>query len=413
MKRRFFLILFLSCISVIAYNQSRDLDFYLKEALQNSPLLNDFRNQINSAVADSFLIKAARKPYVEARSSLQASPYSRNFGYDDVITNGGNYTAVLGVNQKILNKKEITNKYSSVDLQKQSATNSSRISVTELNKVITDQYLVALSSYDDYLFNKTFLGLFETENEIVKQFVKNGVCKQTDYLSLSVETQSQEILVIQLKSQYRKDLSLLNQVCGLNDSSWIELTAPRIIVKGAPDIAKSPLFIQYKIDSLRIENEKAAIDIRYKPKINWFADAGFLTSNPWNLYKHFGYSAGIGLNVPVYDGKQRDMEKRKLEFNENSRKMYEDTYRKKYFQQIQQLNEELMSLIETSVQMEKQLKTSDQLVIALKEQLEAGIIQMTEYINAIRNFKSISRNINLINVQKLQVINEINFLLTQ
>ena len=413
MKRRFFLILFLSCISVIAYNQSRDLDFYLKEALQNSPLLNDFRNQINSAVADSFLIKAARKPYVEARSSLQASPYSRNFGYDDVITNGGNYTAVLGVNQKILNKKEITNKYSSVDLQKQSATNSSRISVTELNKVITDQYLVALSSYDDYLFNKTFLGLFEKENEIVKQFVKNGVCKQTDYLSLSVETQSQEILVIQLKSQYRKDLSLLNQVCGLNDSSWIELTAPRIIVKGAPDIAKSPLFIQYKIDSLRIENEKAAIDIRYKPKINWFADAGFLTSNPWNLYKHFGYSAGIGLNVPVYDGKQRDMEKRKLEFNENSRKMYEDTYRKKYFQQIQQLNEELMSLIETSVQMEKQLKTSDQLVIALKEQLEAGIIQMTEYINAIRNFKSISRNINLINVQKLQVINEINFLLTQ
>jgi len=413
MKRRFFLILFLSCISVIAYNQSRDLDFYLKEALQNSPLLNDFRNQINSAVADSFLIKAARKPYIEAISSLQASPYSRNFGYDDVITNGGNYTAVLGVNQKILNKKEITNKYSSVDLQKQSATNSSRISVTELNKVITDQYLVALSSYDDYLFNKTFLGLFETENEIVKQFVKNGVCKQTDYLSLSVETQSQEILVIQLKSQYRKDLSLLNQVCGLNDSSWIELTAPRIIVKGAPDIAKSPLFIQYKIDSLRIENEKAAIDIRYKPKINWFADAGFLTSNPWNLYKHFGYSAGIGLNVPVYDGKQRDMEKRKLEFNENSRKMYEDTYRKKYFQQIQQLNEELMSLIETSVQMEKQLKTSDQLVIALKEQLEAGIIQMTEYINAIRNFKSISRNINLINVQKLQVINEINFLLTQ
>jgi hypothetical protein len=63
--------------------------------------------------------------------------------------------------------------------------------------------------------------------------------------------------------------------------------------------------------------------------------------------------------------------------------------------------------------MVNQQKTSDQLVIALKEQLEAGIIQMTEYINAIRNFKSISRNMNMINVQKLQVINEINFLLTQ
>jgi hypothetical protein len=34
------------------------------------------------------------------------------------------------------------------------------------------------------------------------------------------------------------------------------------------------------------------------------ADAGILTSNPWNFYNHFGYSAGISLNIPVYDGKQ-------------------------------------------------------------------------------------------------------------
>jgi hypothetical protein len=66
-----------------------------------------------------------------------------------------------------------------------------------------------------------------------------------------------------------------------------------------------------------------------------------------------------------------------------------------------------------SVQMENQLKTSDQLVKALKEQLEAGIVLMTEYINSIKNYKTINRNLNLINIQKLQVINEINFLLTQ
>ena len=66
-----------------------------------------------------------------------------------------------------------------------------------------------------------------------------------------------------------------------------------------------------------------------------------------------------------------------------------------------------------SVQISDQLKTSEQLVKALKEQLEAGIIQMTEYINAVKNFKTTSRNINLINIQKLQVINQMNFLLTQ
>jgi hypothetical protein len=62
---------------------------------------------------------------------------------------------------------------------------------------------------------------------------------------------------------------------------------------------------------------------------------------------------------------------------------------------------------------DRQLKTSDQLVNALKDQLEAGNIQMTEYINAIKNYKTINRDINLINIQKLQVINEMNFLLAK
>ena len=159
---------------------------------------------------------------------------------------------------------------------------------------------------------------------------------------------------------------LLSQLCGINDSVMYELDDPELEIKGTADISKSPTYIQYKIDSIRIENEKAAIDIRYKPKVNWFADAGFLTSNPWNFYKHFGYSAGLSLNIPVYDGKQRGIEKQKLEFNENSRQAYMSTYYKQYFQQIQQLDLDLKSLNEMSVQTEAQLKTSEQLVNTLK-----------------------------------------------
>jgi outer membrane protein TolC len=413
MHRRFFPILLLSGLTLAAYNQTRNLDFYLNQAIQNSPLINEYKNQIKSSVADSLLIKAAKKPLIEVKSQLLYSPYYQNFGYDEVITDGGNYTAVMGVLQPVFNKREINNKYEAVDLQKRSLNNSSQISINELNKIITAQYLTSFSGYTDFLFNKNFLGLLEKQNEIVKQFVNNGIARQTDYLSLLVETQSQEILVSQLKNQYRKDLMLLSQLCGLNDSAMYELADPKVEIKGTSDIAKSPSYAQYKIDSFRIENEKMAVDLRYKPKVNWFADAGFLTSNPWNFYKHFGYSAGLSLNIPVYDGNQRDIEKQKLELNENSRQAYRDSYYKQYFQHIQQLNLELKALNEMSVQAENQLKTTKQLVNSFKEQLEAGIIQMTEYIYAIKNFKTTSRNINLINIQKLQVINEMNFLLTQ
>jgi len=413
MLRKLFLVLFLSGLSCIAYNQTRNLEYYLSQGILNSPLLNDYRNQIKSAVSDSLIIRAAKKPLIEAKSQLLYAPVYKNFGYDEIITDQGNYTAVVGVTQPLFNKKELSNKYNAIDIQKQSLNNSSRISLTELNKVITDQYITSYSGLTDFLFNKNFLELLGKENEIVKQFVKNGIAKQTDYLSLLVEIQSQEILINQLKNQYRNDLMLLNQLCGLKDSTWYELADPAVEIKGTPDIKKSPSYIQYKIDSIRLQNEKMAIDIRYKPKVNWFADAGFLTSNPWDFYKHFGYSAGMSLNVPLYDGKQRSIEKQKIEFSENTRQVYKSTYYNQYFQQIQQLDLELKALNEMSVQVENQLETSKQLVNTLKEQLEAGIVQMTEYINAIKNFKTTSRNRNLLHVQKLQVINEMNFLLTQ
>jgi outer membrane protein TolC len=413
MFRRIFLVFFLSFLTSLAFNQTRNLEFYLDQGIHNSPLLNDYRNQIRSASSDSLLIRAAKNPLVEVKSQLLYAPSYRNFGYDEIVTDQGNYTAVMGISLPLFNKREINNKYEAVDIQKRTLNNSSQISINELKKVITEQYLTSFASYTDFLFNRNFLELLEKENVIVKQFVNNGIAKQTDYLSLLVETQSEEMMVTQIKSQYRKDLMLLSQLCGLNDSTWYELTDPRIEMKGAPDITKSPAYIQYKIDSIRIENEKTAIDIRYKPKINWFADVGFLTSNPWNFYNHFGYSAGVSLNIPVYDGKQRGIEKQKLGFNENSRQAYQDTYYKQYFQQIQQLNLELSSLNEMSSLVENQLRTSEQLLSTLKEQLESGIIQMTEYINAIKNFKTTSRSINLIKMQKLQVINEMNFLLTQ
>jgi outer membrane protein TolC len=413
MLRRLFLILILSGFSLIAFNQNRSLDFYLQEGLRNSPLLNDLRNQISSATDDSLLISASKKPLVEARSQLLYAPFYKNFGYDEVITDGGNYTGLVGVSQNIFNKKEVSNKYSSVELQKQLTDNSMKVSVNELKKIITDQYLTSITNYNDFNFNTTFLELLVKEDEIVKQFVISGICKQTDYLSLLIETQSQEILVAQLKNQIKKDQLQLNTLCGITDSVTYKPVEPEILINGSADISNSPSYIQYKIDSLRIENEKSSIDLRYRLKVNWFADAGFMTSTPLNFYKHFGYSAGVGLNIPIYDGKQKDLEKHKLSFDENSRKMYETNYKKKYFQQLQQFTHELKSLNEMSLQIEKQLITSEELVKALKKELEAGIVQMTEYINAIKNLRNITRNLNLINMQKLQVINEMNYLITQ
>jgi len=413
MRKRFILILLYSGVSVFGLGQSRNLDYYLQEGLKNSPLLKDYNNQANSALIDSLLIRSSKLPQVEAKSQLLYSPAYRNFGYDEIVTDGGNYQALVGVSQNILNRKELTNRFQSVNIRRQTATNSSRISAAELRKIIIEQYLAACSGYSDLAFNRSFLELIYKENEITRQFVINGLCKQTDYLSLQVETQSLEILINQLKNQFEKETRLLNQLCGLSDTGLYELKLPDLEIKGNDEIRRSPLFIQYMLDSLRIVNEKSAVDVRYRLKMNWFADAGFLTSTPWNFYRHFGYSAGVSLTIPVYDGNQKEKEKKKLVLDEETRSSYKDNFRKQYYQKIKQLNDELKSLRILSLQLENQLATSGQLVNALKGQLESGIIMMTDYVNAIKNYRYITKNLSDNRIRIQQVINELNYLLIQ
>ena len=413
MYKRYLVILIFTFITVIAYNQSRTLDFYLNAGVMNSPLLKDFNNQLNSALIDSFLIRSSKLPQVEAKSQLMYAPAYRNFGYDEVITDGGSYQGVVGVSQNILNRRDLNNKYQSINIQRQTANNSSKISIRELKRIITEQYLASFADFNELTFNRSFLAFAYKENEIIRQFVLQGLCKQTDYLSLQIETQTQEILVSQLESQFEKDLRQLNQLCGLNDTASYRLSLPDLKISGTSDIKKSPLFIQYKIDSLRIENEKTAIDVRYRLKMNWFADAGFLTSTPWNFYRHFGYSAGVTLSIPVYDGHQKNLEKQKLSLVENTRSAYENNFRNQFDQRIQQLDYELKLLRTMTSRLEKQLSTSEQLVNTLRGQLETGIIQMTEYINAVKNLRYINKNLSDNHIRIQQVINELNYLLAQ
>jgi outer membrane protein TolC len=405
--------LFLCLLPVIVTSQTRSLDFYIDQGIRNSPLLKDLNNQLNASSIDSLLIGAARKPQIEAKSQVLYSPYYHSFGYDEVITDGGNYQAIAAVTQNIFNRRELENKFQSVEIQKQSIGNSAKLSVAELRKVITDQYITSYSDQLDFQFNLSFLDLMNSENELVKQFAKSGICNQSDYLTLLVETQGQEVLADQLRNQFNKDLRLLNQLCGINDTLIFKLEEPHLELIEPRDTVISPFFMQFMIDSLKLVNERNALDIKYRPKINWFADAGILTSIPKNFYNHFGYSVGASLSVPIYDGKQKNLETRKLSLSESTITNYRSKYKKQYDQLTFQLNEELKGSGKVKTQIEKQLAIANQLVASLKAQLEAGQVRMTDYINAIKNYRNINRNLNFVRIRTYQIENEINYLLTK
>lgn len=411
--RKFIFLFIISGLSLTGISQSRDLNYYLQEGLKNSPLINDLKNQFHSASLDSIIIAAQRKPQVEGRSQLLYSPYNDHFGYDEVITDGGNYQAVAYVSQNLFASKKAGNKYQALNYEKQGLNLSVKLSSAEIKKAITDLYLESFSVYSDLRFNVSFLDLMRNENMVVSRFVENGIYSQSDYLSLLIETGGQEVIVTQLRNQYRKNIMSLNEICGIVDTSEVMLQMPVIEQQRAVKNSDFLILRQYSVDSLRIINEKEALALRYKPSVTWFADAGILTSNPLNFYRHAGASAGVSLTIPIYDGHQKKTEMDKLSLKENSRSQYSDRKKKEYDQIYLRLNSELEGLRQVKAGLEKQLALSDQLVKSLRVQLENGIIKMQDYIIAIKNYRNINRNIILSDIDILRVNNEINYILTR
>ena len=405
-------ILFLLIFSFTnVYNQS--IDYFIEHGLQNSQLLKDYQGQISAASIDSIMIKSAHRPQIDANAQILYSPAYKNFGYDEAITNGGNYSSVVSISQFFLNKKTISNKYENINLQKQSLDNTLKISSNDLKRLITNQYLQAFADFSNFNFSQLFLKLMYEQKDFLKQFVEHGLYKQTDYLSFLIETQNQEMLAKQIKSQYVKDIYLLNQLCGLNDTVSHELTLPAIKKNTQANIYKSPLFSHFYIDSLKIINDNKSIGLRYRPKFNWFADAGFLSSSPNSFYKYFGYSAGINFNIPIYDGHQRVQEYQKLKISENTRENYSVFFKNQFSQQMQQLNEDLKTTREMQAQLKIQLNSANELVNMEKALLNTGNVSITELINAMKNYININLSLNQLQIKELQIINEWNYLMQQ
>ncbi len=413
MIKKYSILALISGLSMAGISQTKDLGYYLNEGLKNSPLLNDLKNQLHSASLDSLIIKAQRKPLVEGKSELLYTPYNDHFGYDEAITNGGNYQVVASVSQNIFNRKIIENKYQEVSNQKQSIGISRKLTTAELKKTITELYLESYSAFSELLFSRSFLALLKNEDKIVIHFVADGIYSQTDYISLLVETEGQEVIVTQLKNQYVSDIMLLNEACGIIDTSFIELSKP--ILEPALGKASSKYLFQrpFEIDSLQIINKKNTLGLRYRPTISWYADAGLLTSDPSNFYNHFGTSAGISLSIPIYDGRQRAIEEQKLSVRENTRYFYDQSTRKMYDQAYLRLKGELDGMKEVKNNLEKQFGLADQLVRSLKPQLEAGIVKMTDYLTAIKTFRSVRHSLNMTEIQILSLINEMNYILAE
>jgi outer membrane protein TolC len=143
--------------------------------------------------------------------------------------------------------------------------------------------------------------------------------------------------------------------------------------------------------------------------LNVFADAGYVSSLLTLPYKNFGTSFGFNLSVPIYDGRQRKLQYRKIQISEETRKGYRDFFKKQYSQQVAQLMKQLQSTQELIDQINKQIKYSEGLIQVNTKLLVTGDVRIADLIIALNNYLTAKNLLTQNTVNRLQLINQINY----
>lgn len=389
--------------------QTNQLQYYIDIALQNSPLLRDYQNQVVLNKYDSLLLRAGFKPQVSGSSINTYSPVIRGWGYDAAITNGAGFASLVSVNKLIPNKKNTDAQFNNIKLQSQSITNAASISEQDLKRTIISQYITAEGSMQQLNVNKEISDLLTKEETILKKLTQSNVYKQADYLTFLITLQQQDLLVKQFSIQYKNDLNTLKYYCGITDTSTVILQSPEISIKPLPGISQSVFFKQFELDSLKLTNNKKLVDINYRPKVNLYADAGYYSSLAYRAYKNFGTSFGLSLIMPIYDGKQKQLQYSKIDITEKTRATYQSFFTSQYQQQITQLTRQLTATEDLITDINNQLKYIQALIDVDVKLFGSGEMKITDYILTLNNYIN-AKNLKTQNkISRLQIINQLNY----
>jgi outer membrane protein TolC len=406
---KYFLTLTISVISVCCFGQGRTLEFFLQQAKQNSPSLKDLQNQILSAKIDSQLLAASLRPQVNFQSTNSYAPIIAGYGYDAAITNIAQVSGLIQVNRNFIARGNLSAQYRTIALQSRALLDTIQISQQDLVKTITEQYITAFSDQLTMDFNKEVYDLMKEEEQLLKKLTQASVYKQTDYLTFYTTMQQQELTYLQAQIQYTTDYLTLNYLSGVVDTTVSRIEEPHIADSLRYDLASSIFYKKFETDSLRLENEKRIIDYEYKPKIGAYTDGGFNSTLQNTPYKNFGFSVGLSLTIPIYDGGQKKLKYAKVDLRERTRQSNKDFFINQYRQQTTQLRLQLRAIEMLVPRINEQIGFVHTLITANGKLLETGDITMRDYVTAINNYLTAKNLLTQNNISRLRIANQINY----
>ncbi|HRP33719.1 MAG TPA: TolC family protein [Agriterribacter sp.] len=404
----------LSLSSLLRAQDSNTLGYFIETAQTNSPILNDYNNQVISNRIDSLRLRASYGFILTGEGDGMYAPIVHGWGYDEVITNGQSFFASARVTKQIIGNKNLKTRLDSYRASIVQVQAQKDISIKTLDKQITDQYIATYTNQQQYKLSEEIITLLNKEDEVLKELTRQSVFKQTDYLTFKVTLQQNQLTLQQQKADWQNNYLLLNYLAGVVDTSVQELSLPDIgETFSSPVFGESVYAKAFQADSTKLANDAKIIEYDYKPKISAFSDGGYQSSFTIRPYKKFGVSVGVAITLPIYNGHQKQMLLQQNQLALETRKKYALQVEKQYRQQVFQLNQQIRQYEQMIDMANEQIEYANTLVEANAKQLPTGDVQMVDFILSINNLLNLKANIIQYNNALFSFKNQLTYLIIQ
>jgi outer membrane protein TolC len=389
--------------------QVKNLNEYINAAIANSPSLKENALQQMQTGIDSSIAIADYRPQISANGVGYYAPVYGQYGYDQAISNGGEYAALISISQQISPRNEISLKRRLASDERSRLLADSKVKENELRKEVTDEYLNACLLQQRLVFYIQSDSFLTQQNKIVKMLADKGSYKISDYYELLVEEKSERTQIARLKIDMEQAFSVLNSSCGIMDTVQYTLPIPDIQLTEKTDVTQLAVYQEFRADSVKLTTQDKLVDAGYRPRFSWYADAGILASQPNLISRSIGNSIGLNLTVPIYDGDKRKLKHQSLQLSQDSRINYQNFFEQNYNNRIFFLAKQIVDSRKLIVQLQQEEQEVKHWIDIDQAELAAGNIPVTDFLLSLKKNLEVKNDLNeaLINQQSLQ--NEFNY----
>ncbi|MGI4832050.1 MAG: TolC family protein [Janthinobacterium lividum] len=407
----------------------RDLTYYLAQASQNSPLSADARNQGRAGQLETERLRAL---YTRAngtlvgnytavpvlttdggrtRLSYAADPASTGYvGYDAALSNGALYQGYAQLTQPLFNQRRYQAYVAQAQGLARSQQNLALLSLHDLEKLVGDQYILCRQDQGQLAYVRELLGILARQRLLVQKLVAASLLKQSDYLLLEIEVETQQVFLNTYRTAYHRDLLDLNVLCGLGDTAEVQLAAPDLPLRRAGPLPGLSGFTErYRLDSLVLASNQRVFETRYQPLVNAFATGGLEAVDYRDIPRRFGASAGLSFSVYLFDGHQRQLSRDRTRVLTETTRAYQQNFATVNPVRQQRLRYELRQVEERQRLARQQLANYRQVLDSYKREAIAGQLSIVAYVLVLKNYATAARDLVLLENNRLLLINAYNY----